>query len=79
MFICFPTYQKTAKPLSYGAIRQQKYKSVTGYILSRFGLTGTVSTTAGQRTRQRHCRLSYKTGLATIQKAGHKGSTTART
>ena len=47
-------------------------KRITGYILSRFGLTGTVSTTAGQRTRQRHCRLSNKTGLATIQKAGHK-------
>ena len=27
MFVCFPTYQKTAKPLIYGAIRQQKYKS----------------------------------------------------
>ena len=79
MFICFPTYQKTAKPLSYGAIRHRNTKAFTGYILSRFGLTGTVSTTAGQRARQRHCRLSNKTGLATIQKTGNKGNTTART
>ena len=67
----FPDLSKDGKAFELWSNKANEIqKRFTGYILSRFGLTGTVSTTAGQRARQRHCRLSNKTGLATIQKTG---------
>ena len=48
------------------------------FILSGIRLTRAACTTAGQRAGQRPCRLSYKAGLATIQKTGYSRSTTAR-
>ena len=80
MFICFPTYQKTAKPLSYGAISQHEIqKRLQG---TYFHVSDLLEQLAPQQDKEQGKDIAdylNKTGLATIQKAGISEKTTART